>query len=381
MRARNVWAEVDLSAIAHNVQVTRKVLKPGTKICAVVKADAYGHGAVPVATAALAAGVNYLAVSMTQEALELREAGIMAPILILGTMTEEHEKALVDYNITQTVYDLAVAQELSAAALQENKVAKVHLAVDTGMNRIGCRPEEAADLAEAISKLPHVELEGMFSHFASVDEMDKSFAESQYRKFMEADRAIKDRGIQIPLVHIDNSAGITEMKHTECDMVRQGITLYGLWPSDDVERCLDLKPALSLKAEVVFVKDVPAGEKIGYGCTYETKAPMKVATIPLGYADGYSRALSNRGYITIRGYKAPVVGRICMDQFMVDVTNVPGVHKGDEAVIFGPGGVSLDQLAKWVGTIPYELMCLLSTRVPRKYTYTYTIKHYENNRF
>ena len=375
MRARNVWAEVDLSAIAHNVQVTRKVLKPGTKICAVVKADAYGHGAVPVATAALAAGVNYLAVSMTQE------AGIMAPILILGTMTEEHEKALVDYNITQTVYDLAVAQELSAAALQENKVAKVHLAVDTGMNRIGCRPEEAADLAEAISKLPHVELEGMFSHFASADEMDKSFAESQYRKFMEADRAIKDRGIQIPLVHIDNSAGITEMKHTECDMVRQGITLYGLWPSDDVERCLDLKPALSLKAEVVFVKDVPAGEKIGYGCTYETKAPMKVATIPLGYADGYSRALSNRGYITIRGYKAPVVGRICMDQFMVDVTNVPGVHKGDEAVIFGPGGVSLDQLAKWVGTIPYELMCLLSTRVPRKYTYTYTIKHYENNRF
>ena len=375
MRARNVWAEVDLSAIAHNVQVTRKVLKPGTKICAVVKADAYGHGAVPVATAALAAGVNYLAVSMTQEALELREAGIMAPILILGTMTEEHEKALVDYNITQTVYDLAVAQELSAAALQENKVAKVHLAVDTGMNRIGCRPEEAADLAEAISKLPHVELEGMFSHFASADEMDKSFAESQYRKFMEADRAIKDRGIQIPLVHIDNSAGITEMKHTECDMVRQGITLYGLWPSDDVERCLDLKPALSLKAEVVFVKDVPAGEKIGYGCTYETKAPMKVATIPLGYADGYSRALSNRGY------KAPVVGRICMDQFMVDVTNVPGVHKGDEAVIFGPGGVSLDQLAKWVGTIPYELMCLLSTRVPRKYTYTYTIKHYENNRF
>lgn len=221
----------------------------------------------------------------------------------------------------------------------------------------------------------------MFSHFASADEMDKSFAESQYRKFMEADRAIKDRGIQIPLVHIDNSAGITEMKHTECDMVRQGITLYGLWPSDDVERCLDLKPALSLKAEVVFVKDVPAGEKIGYGCTYETKAPMKVATIPLGYADGYSRALSNRGYITIRGYKAPVVGRICMDQFMVDVTNVPGVHKGDEAVIFGPGGVSLDQLAKWVGTIPYELMCLLSTRVPRKYTYTYTIKHYENNRF
>ncbi len=381
MRARNVWAEVDLSAIAHNVQVTRKVLKPGTKICAVVKADAYGHGAVPVATAALAAGVNYLAVSMTQEAIELREAGIMAPILILGTMTEEHEKALVDYNITQTVYDLSVAQELSAAALQENKIAKVHLAVDTGMNRIGCRPEEAADLAEAISKLPHVELEGMFSHFASADEADKEFANRQYQKFMQALNAIKERGIHIPLVHIDNSAGITEMPGTECDMVRQGITLYGLWPSGDVLRSLDIRPALSLKAEVVFVKDVPAGEKIGYGCTYETKKPMKIATLPLGYADGFSRALSNKGYITIRGYKAPIVGRICMDQFMVDVSNVPDAHRGDEAIIFGPGGVSLEQMAKWVNTIPYELMCLLSTRVPRKYTYQYTIKHYVNNRF
>mgnify|MGYP003279014861 CR=1 FL=1 len=381
MRARNVWAEVDLSAIAHNVQVTRKVLKPDTKICAVVKADAYGHGAVPVATAALAAGTSYLAVSITQEAIELREAGIMAPILILGTMTEEHEKAIVDYNITQTVYDLQVAQELSAAAMQENKTVKVHLAVDTGMNRIGCRVEEAADLAEAISRLPHVQLEGMFSHFASADESDKSFAMLQYRRFKQAADEIAARGIDIPLKHIDNSAGITEMPGTEFNMVRQGITLYGLWPSSEVLRNLDIRPALSLKAEVVFVKDVPAGEKIGYGCTYETPKPMKIATLPLGYADGYSRALSNKGYITIRGYKAPIVGRICMDQFMADVSNVPDVHKGDEAVIFGPGGVSLETIAKWVGTIPYELMCLLSTRVPRKYTYQYTIRHYVNNRF
>ena len=171
------------------------------------------------------------------------------------------------------------------------------------------------------------------------------------------------------------------MPGTEFNMVRQGITLYGLWPSSEVLRNLDIRPALSLKAEVVFVKDVPAGEKIGYGCTYETPKPMKIATLPLGYADGYSRALSNKGYITIRGYKAPIVGRICMDQFMADVSNVPDVHKGDEAVIFGPGGVSLETIAKWVGTIPYELMCLLSTRVPRKYTYQYTIRHYVNNRF
>lgn len=381
MRVRNVWAEVDLSAIAHNVQVTRKVLKPGTKICAVVKADAYGHGAVPVATAALAAGVNYLAVSMTQEAVELREAGIMAPILILGTMTPEHEKAIVDYKITQTVYDLTTAQALSAMALQENKTVKVHLAVDTGMNRIGCRPSEAADLAEAISHLPHVELEGLFSHFATADETNKDYAQHQVALFNQAVESIKARGIEIPLIHLDNSAGITEMPGTEFNMVRQGITLYGWWPSKEVKQCLDIRPVMSLKAEVVFVKQVPAGEKVSYGCTYETKEPTLIATLPLGYADGVSRKLSNKGYVSIRGYKAPIIGRICMDQFMVDVTHVPNVHAGDEAVIFGDGAISLDQVADWCGTIGYEVLCLLSTRIPRKYTYHYTIRHYVNNHF
>ena len=307
MRVRNVWAEVDLSAIAHNVQVTRKVLKPGTKICAVVKADAYGHGAVPVATAALAAGVNYLAVSMTQEAVELREAGIMAPILILGTMTPEHEKAIVDYQITQTVYDLTTAQALSAMALQENKTVKVHLAVDTGMNRIGCRPSEAADLAEAISHLPHVELEGLFSHFATADETNKDYAQHQVALFNQAVESIKARGIEIPLIHLDNSAGITEMPGTEFNMVRQGITLYGWWPSKEVKQCLDIRPVMSLKAEVVFVKQVPAGEKVSYGCTYETKEPTLIATLPLGYADGVSRKLSNKGYVSIRGYRHPLL--------------------------------------------------------------------------
>lgn len=381
MRARNVWAEVDLSAIAHNIQETRKKIEPGTKICAVVKADAYGHGAVPVATAALAAGVNYLAVSMTREAVELREAGIMAPILILGAMTPGHEKILVDKNITQTVFDLKSAQTLSAAAIQANKVAKVHLAIDTGMNRIGCRPEEAGELAAAISALPHVYLEGVFSHFATADEKNKNYSNKQVVAFKEALAGIADRQIDIPLVHLDNSAGITEMPDTHFNMVRQGITMYGWWPSHQVKQSMSLQPVMTLKAEIVFLKEIAPGEKISYGCTYETKRPTKLATLPLGYADGISRKLSNTGYVSIRGAKAPILGRVCMDQMMVDVTDIPHVQVGDEAIIFGGGEISLDTVAEWMETINYEVICLLSTRIPRKYIYQYTIKHYDGNVF
>lgn len=376
MRARNVWAEVDLSAIAQNVHVTKKSLKPGTKLCAVVKADAYGHGAVPVATAALAAGADYLAVSMTQEALELREAGIMAPILILGAMTPGHEKELVENNITQTVFTLEAAQALSAAAMQENKTAKVHLAVDTGMNRIGCRPAEAGELASAIAQLPHIDLEGVFSHFARADEADKTYSKMQLKRFKEALQNIEDKGINIAIKHLDNSAGITEIPEAHYNMVRQGITLYGWWPSKEVKECLPLKPVMTLKAEIVFIKDVPVGEMISYGGTFTTTRPTKLATLPLGYADGISRKLSNRGYVSIRGYHAPIVGRVCMDQMMVDVTDIPGAVVGDEAIIFGGGEISLDTVAEWMETINYEVICLLSTRIPRKYTYQYTIKHY-----
>ena len=381
MRARNVWAEVDLSAIAHNIKETRAKLETGTKLCAVVKADAYGHGAVPVATAALAAGVDYLAVSMTREAIELREAGIMAPILILGAMTPGHEKVLVDQNITQTVFELKSAQALSAAAIQANKVAKVHLGVDTGMNRIGCRPEEAGELAEAIAALPHVYLEGVFSHFAAADEEDKTYSKKQLAAFRKALAGIADHHVDIPIVHLDNSAGITEIPEAHFNMVRQGITLYGWWPSHEVKQSMNLQPVMTLKAEIVFIKEIPAGEKISYGCTYETKRPTKLATLPLGYADGISRKLSNKGYVSIRGCKAPILGRVCMDQMMVDVTDVPQVQVGDEAIIFGGGEISLDTVAEWMETINYEVVCLLSTRIPRKYIYQYTIKHYDGNVF
>ncbi len=376
MRARNVWAEVDLSAIAHNVQVTKKSLEAGTKLCAVVKADAYGHGAVPVAAAAVAAGADYLAVSMTQEAIELREAGIVAPILILGAMTPGHEKALIENNVTQAVFSLDTAKSLSAVAVLENKIAKVHLAVDTGMNRIGCRPGEAGELAAAIAALPHIELEGVFSHFARADEADKTYSRLQQARFAEALKNIAAQGIDIPIKHLDNSAGITEIPECHYNMVRQGITLYGWWPSQEVKQCLDIKPVMTLKAEIVFIKDVPVGEKVSYGGTFTTERPTKLATLPLGYADGISRKLSNKGYVSIRGCKAPIVGRVCMDQMMVDVTDIPDATVGDEVIIFGEGVISLDTVAAWMETINYEVVCLLSTRIPRKYTYQYTIKHY-----
>ena len=377
MRARNVWAEVDLSAVAHNVEETRKKIEKQVKICAVVKADAYGHGAVPVANAALEAGAEYLAVSMTQEAIELREAGITAPILILGGLTPEHEKAIVDYNITQTVFEMKSVEALSKAAVEAHKTVKVHLAVDTGMNRIGCHPSEAGDLAKAIIALPNIELEGMFSHFATADAADKAYSMQQIAAFKEAIQSVEEAGVDIPLKHLDNSAGITELPDVHYNMVRQGITLYGHWPSKEVKECMNLQPVMKLKAEIVLVKEVPVGEKISYGCTFETKRVSKIATLPLGYADGLSRKLSNKGYIYIKGYHAPIVGRVCMDQIMVDVTDIPNVEVGDEAIIFGGKEMPLEIIADWMGTISYEVLCLLSTRIPRKYSYQYNIKHYD----
>ena len=367
MIKRNVWAEIDLAAIKNNVAVTREVLEPDVRLCAVVKANAYGHGAVEVAKAALEAGASYLAVAMTQEALELREAGITAPVLILGAVTPGHEEALVENTITSAVFTLGMAQALSHAAVKLNKIAKVHLAIDTGMTRIGCDPNQAGKLAQAIQQLPNMELEGMFSHFATADELDKTYSRLQIYRFTEAVQSVKASGVDIPLLHLDNSAGLTELPECHYNMVRQGITLYGCWPSDEVEKCLNIKPVMTLKAKLVYVKNVAIGEKIGYGGTFTTKRFTKLATLPLGYADGISRKLSNKGYVLIRGHKAPIVGRVCMDQFMVDVTDVPDVKGGDEAIIWGGNGPSLEQVAEWMETINYEVSCLLTSRVPRVY--------------
>ena len=367
MFLRNAWAEIDLGAIAHNIKEAKKKVSEGTKLCAVVKADAYGHGATEVAQTALTAGASFLAVALLQEAIELRDAGIKAPILILGALQEDCAEETVKNEISQSLFTLRSAELLSAAAVKLGKKAKVHLAIETGMNRIGVPPELAGEFAAAVAALPGIELEGVFSHFAMADAKDKTFCHEQYAKFQKALFAIKSRGITVPIKHISNSATISELPEMQLDMVRQGITLYGLWPSDDVAHCLNYEPAMKLKTKITFVKQIEAGETVGYGRTFKADRPTKIATLPLGYADGISRKVSNKGYVLLKGQKAPIVGRVCMDQFMIDVTDIENVEIGDEVLVFGSRELSADKVAEWTETISYEVLCAVSKRVPRIY--------------
>ena len=367
MFLRNAWAEIDLDAIAHNIKEAKKKINATTKLCAVVKADAYGHGATQVAKAALMAGADFLAVALLQEAIELREAGIKAPILILGALQEEGAEETVENEISQALFTLKSAELLSAAAVKLGKKAKVHLAIETGMNRIGISPEQAGDFAAQVGALPGIEIEGVFSHFAMADAKDKTFCREQYAKFQKALFEIRLRGIEIPIKHISNSATISELPEMQLDMVRQGITLYGLWPSDDVGHCLDYEPVMKLKAKITFVKQIEQGETVGYGRTFTAERPTKIATLPLGYADGISRKVSNKGYVLLKGQKAPIVGRVCMDQFMIDVTDIENVEIGDEVLVFGSKELSADKVAEWTETISYEVLCAVSKRIPRIY--------------
>ncbi|MEG0969801.1 MAG: alanine racemase [Acidaminococcaceae bacterium] len=370
MIERNAWAEIDLSAVAHNMATARQRTLPGTKLCAVVKAEAYGHGAVPVANAAIAGGADFLAVAILQEAVSLRDAGINVPILILGTMQIEYAKEIVEYDIRQALYTWEAALALSVAAVKLGKPAKVHLAVDTGMNRIGNKLGEVGPFAARVATLPGVELEGIFSHFSTADSADKSFVEEQFAVFQaaiaEVEQAVHHK---LPLRHIANSASLSEAPAMHLDMVRQGITLYGLWPSAEVKHDFVLQPVMRVKAQVVYLKEIGVGETIGYGRTFTTTRVTRVATLPLGYADGISRKLSNQGYVLLRGQKAPIVGRVCMDQMMVDVTDIPAVNVGDIALIFGGAELPVELVAQWMGTINYEVVCRIGMRLPRKFIY------------
>ncbi len=367
MLERSVWAEIDLSAVEHNVKEIRQWVKPSAKLCAVVKADGYGHGAVPVARAVLAAGADCLAVAIVSEALELRQAGITVPILVLGYTPPEQAEIVIANDITQTVFSLEVAQALSAAALEQNRIAKLHIKVDTGMGRVGIRPQESGDFAAAVSALPHVFLEGIYSHFAASDSNDKAFTLQQYRRFSAAVERVKARGIEIPIRHIANSAAVLDLPEMHLDMIRPGIILYGLWPSEEVRHQLNLKPAMKLKAQVGFVKSVPAGTPISYGLAFYTQRASRIATLPVGYADGWSRSLANRAKVLVKGQRATVVGRVCMDQCMVDVTDVSGVAAGDEALLFGGEELPVEEVARHMGTIHYEVICMIGKRVPRSY--------------
>lgn len=370
---RSCWAEIDLNAIEHNMKEIRRIVNPNSKIAAIIKADAYGHGSVRVAQSALMSGAEILTVSALDEALELRQAGILAPILILGYSEPIYAPFLVEHEITQTVFNYEAAKAISDAAVTLHKLAKVHIKIDSGMGRIGFLPNEKSYAEiERISQLPNLEIEGIFTHFSSADETDKAYTHMQYHRFREAIDALKARGVEIPIVHCANSAAIIDFPEYHCDMVRAGIIIYGVRPSDEVDyKKINLVPAMSVKARISNIKFLPANEAISYGRKYITTKEQKIATIPIGYADGYSRRLSNKSSVLINGQKAPIIGNICMDQCMVDVTDIQGdIKVGDEVVLFGSQGdksISVEELAAMLDTIPYEILCDIGRRLPRLY--------------
>ena len=363
---RDLWAEVDLEAITYNLTEIRRHINKNSKLCAVVKANAYGHGAIPVAQCAVKAGADYLAVATVDEGLELRAAGFTQPILILGLIPASAANEVVASDLTQAVADFELAKAICNAAVSQNKIAKVHLKIETGMGRIGAAVEEAASLATMISLMPNIELEGVFSHFAAADSKDKTFVKEQLEIFNRAISEIEEHGIKIKLRHIAESAAILEIPEAHFDMVRSGIITYGLYPSDEVKHTIELKPAMKLCAKVAFVKKISAGTSIGYGRDFIAKRDSVIATLPIGYADGYIRAYKNF-YVEIHGQKAPIAGRVCMDQVMIDVTDIEGVKVGDEVILFGSKTLTCDDAANHLNTINYEVTCLVSNRVLRVY--------------
>ena len=372
-KLNRAWAEINLDNIAHNVKEIRRVTNKNAEIMGVVKADAYGHGVFEVTRTLLANGVSRLAVSMLDEAIQLRREGIEVPILVLGYTDPARANEILENDVTQSVYSHELAQALSKEAVRQGKKVKLHIKIDTGMSRIGFMPGySAVKNVMEIEKLPNVIIEGLFTHFASADEKDRDYTLMQFEKFMSICCELQRIGIHIPVKHCANSAGIIEYPEMHLDMVRPGIILYGMYPSNEVcKEKIDLKPAMTLKANVIMVKEIEQNTPISYGRIFTTERKSKIATIPIGYADGYSRMLSNKGRVLINGQFAPVVGRICMDQCMIDVTDIEGdIEVGDEVVLIGEQGqrnISVEDVAETIGIINYELVCIVGKRIPRAY--------------
>jgi alanine racemase len=351
---------------------------------AVVKANAYGHGAVEVTRKALENGADSLGVARIEEGIELRKAGVKESVLIFGYTPPALASKLIGFDLTQTVWSYTTAQALSDIAVSSNKQIKVHLKVDTGMGRLGLLPDchrppvteqnsmgNAVREAKSISLLAGLELEGVYTHFASADSSDKTYAGKQFEIFLDFLNELRRAGINPPLCHAANSAAIIDLPETHLDMVRAGIAIYGLYPSNEVnKRRIVLKPAMTLKSKIVHLKKVPPGFKVSYGSTYQTPKPTTIASIPVGYADGFNRLLSSRGHMLVRGRRAPIVGRVCMDQTMLDVGHIPGVNLEDEVVIFGKqkdGSITVDEIAASLNTINYEIVSALTARIPISY--------------
>lgn len=368
---RPVWAEIDLGCIQHNIKAIQE--KVGSReIIGIVKADGYGHGAIRVAEVLLENGVTSLGVATLSEAIALRKAGIACPIVMLGLTPWAYHGELIEYDITPVMASYMDTRILSTLAVQAKKTIDILLAVDTGMGRIGFMPAKGS-MAEisGISQLPNIRIKGLFSHFATADEGDKAFAREQIKRFEEFTREVEAAGVPVTWRTLANSAAIMELPESYYDAVRPGLILYGCYPGNEVDRhALDLLPAMTLKANIVFLKRVPAGYSISYGRHFTTEKESLIATLPIGYADGYPRFLSGKGRVLLHGEYAPVVGNICMDQCMIDVTHIPGVRKYDEVVLMGSQGdksILADEIAEKTGTINYEIVCRIGQRVPRVY--------------
>ncbi|KPU43406.1 alanine racemase [Oxobacter pfennigii] len=369
---RPIWAEINLDNFDHNIKSIKNLIGKNTELISVIKADGYGHGAIELAQICLENHVEWMAVAILDEALELRAAGIKNPILILGYTPYNMAEVIVNSGLSQTCYSYELAKSLSEAAVKLGKIAKAHITVDTGMGRLGFLPhEESADIIKEISCLPNLKIEGLYTHFATADEKDKEYANNQYERYNEFLRMLEARGIEVSMKHAGNSAALMDLPHTNLDAVRPGIIQYGLYPSDQVfKERLKLKPVMSIKANIVHVKEVDAGTPISYGRKFITERKSKIATLPLGYADGFTRLLFGKAHVIVNGKYAPIVGRICMDQCMVDVTDIKEVNVGDEVIIMGSDGnleISADDIAAALGTINYEIVCMVSRRVPRVY--------------
>ena len=377
-----MWAEIDLSAIAANTRALKRLLAPGCRLMAVVKADGYGHGAIETAKTALQNGAEHLAVARLAEGMALRKAGIEAPILIFGYTPSENVPQLTAHDLTPTVYSLASARACAEIAAASGKILPIHIKVDSGMGRLGFLPDrlktgdrgptdnrQMVNDIQSIARLRSLKLEGIYTHFAAADSADKTYSNQQLDLFLTVLQQLEAKGVGFEFRHAANSAATIDLPQAHLDMVRPGVSIYGFYPSGEVDmERVSLRPAMTLKTRIIQLKEVPAGFNISYGMTYSTSRPTTIATVPLGYADGYSRRLSSRGQMIAGGIRVPIVGRVCMDLTMLDVGKVRDLKPGDEVVAFGrqqEAEISADELAAGLGTINYEIVSSLTARVPR----------------
>lgn len=363
-------AEVDLSALTHNYRALRQLAPPSVKLLAVVKADAYGHGAIPVATRLQLLGADLFGVARCSEGVELRRGGITRPIVVLSGVYQEEAEEVLQYNLTPMIYRMEEAEALSVQAGKWGKRLPVHIKVDTGMGRIGLLPEEVPPFADRLRRLPHLQIEGIASHLSTADEEDPSFSQQQIDRFNWVIEMLRRIDIVPPYRHIANSAALVKLPSAHFNLVRPGIMLYGSYPSPTLKGVVALRQVMSWKSRIADIRRLPKGHPVSYGRTFVAQRPSLIAAVPVGYADGYHRLLSNRGAVLIRGKRAPVVGRVCMDWTMVDVTEIEGAAVGDEVVLLGGQGdevITAEEMGGWIGTISYEILCSVGKRVERIY--------------